>query len=182
MSAFERDPTEPVRAPSDQYDPWQPPERVDVFQRALILGAYPPGSEIVEVCSYRPGYIAYPYRVEVRQPGGETSACAIKASPLIGGIEREGSILPVLARLGLAAPALLAGPAGRWFKSRRPSGNRPDSDAEQSEISVRQDADVADEMVAQSLPLDSEEEPIPRLRLHFPPDQRTDSTRRIKRK
>jgi hypothetical protein len=110
MTAFEYDPTEPVRAPLDCYDPWQPPEGVDAFQRSLVLGAYPAGSEIVEVRSYRPGYVEYPVRVAVRLPGGETSACAVKASPLIGGVEREGRLLPALARYGLAAPAVLAGP------------------------------------------------------------------------
>ena len=110
MKVFEYDPTEPVRMPFDHYDPWQPPESVDAFQRSLILGAYPPGSEIVEVRSYRPGYVDYPMRVEVRLPDGEMSACAVKASPLIGGVEREARLLPVLARHGLAVPAVLAGP------------------------------------------------------------------------
>jgi len=108
---FEEDPTEPKLAPFDEYQPWQPPEQVDAFQRALILGGYPPGSEIAEVGSYRPGYLDYPYRVQVRPPGGDESACVLKASPLIGGIEREGAVLPVLARLGLPVPAVLAGPA-----------------------------------------------------------------------
>lgn len=89
--------------PFDHYAPWQPPDHVDEFQKALILDAYPPGSEIVEVRSYRPGYLDYPYRIQVRLPAGQESACVVKASPLIGGIEREGAVLPVLARLGLPA-------------------------------------------------------------------------------
>jgi len=108
---FDEDPTEPKLAPFDQYQPWQPPDHVDVFQKALILGAYPPGSEIVEIRSYRPGYLDYPYRVQVRLPGGKTTACALKANSLVGGIEREGAVLPVLARLGLPVPLVLAGPA-----------------------------------------------------------------------
>ena len=96
--------------PFDHYTPWQPPDSVDEFQKALILDAYPPGSEIVEVRSYRPGYLDYPYRIQVRLPAGKESACVVKASPLIGGIEREGAVLPVLARLGLPVPAVLAGP------------------------------------------------------------------------
>ena len=107
---FEEDPTEPKLAPFDSYDPWQPPDHVDDFQRRMILGAYPPGSEIAEIRSYRPGYLDYPYRVQVRLPGGIESACVLKASSLIGGIEREGAVLPVLARLGLPVPAVLAGP------------------------------------------------------------------------
>jgi hypothetical protein len=110
MTVFEHDPTEPVRASHDHYDPWEPPESIDAFQRSLILDAHPPGSEIAGIRSYRPGYIDYPFRVEVRSPGGETTACAVKASSLIGGAEREGRLLPALARLGLAVPEVLAGP------------------------------------------------------------------------
>ena len=107
---FKEDPTEPKLAPFDHYQPWQPPDHVDAFQRSLILGAYPPGSEIVEIRSYRPGYLDYPYRVQVRLPSGAVAVCVLKASSLIGGIEREGAVLPVLARLGLNVPAVLAGP------------------------------------------------------------------------
>jgi len=84
---------------------------VDEFQTLLILSAYPPGAEIVEIGSYRPGYQDYPYRVQVRLPDGQGSSCVLKADPLIGGVEREGALLPVLARLGLSVPSVLAGPA-----------------------------------------------------------------------
>ena len=105
--------------------------------------------------------------------------------------QRFGTLMLVMLATALVGdlillPALLAGPAGRWFKSKRQPGNHPDSDAEQREIPGEvpgaEETDGADESVAESLPLDSEEEPIPRLRLHFPPDQRSDSTRRVKGK
>jgi hypothetical protein len=35
----------------------------------------------------------------------------LKADPLMGGVEREGKLLPVLARLGLPVPTVLAGPS-----------------------------------------------------------------------
>jgi aminoglycoside phosphotransferase len=97
--------------PFDHYQPWRLPDHVDEFQRALILNAYPPESEIVDIRSYRPGYMAYPFCVQIRLPSGEMSVCVLKANPLIGGVEREGKVLPVLARLGLPVPSVLAGPA-----------------------------------------------------------------------
>jgi hypothetical protein len=84
---------------------------VDEFQTSLILSAYPPGTQIIEIGSYRPGYQDYPYRVQVRLPDGQGSSCVLKADPLIGGVEREGRLLPVLARLGLPVPSVLASPA-----------------------------------------------------------------------
>ncbi len=83
---------------------------MDAFQEALILGAYPPDTGIVEAASYRPGYMRYPLRVRVRLPDGTEASCVLKADALIGGIEREGWVLPVLERLGLPVPTVLAGP------------------------------------------------------------------------
>ncbi len=96
--------------PYDHYDPWQPPPGMDAFQESLVLSAYPAGSRIVDADSYRPGYVHYPLRVTVQIPSRERHACVLKAAPLIGGGEREGKVLPVLARLGLPVPSVLAGP------------------------------------------------------------------------
>ena len=100
----------PTPRPDGVYDPWLPPGGMDAFQEALVLSAYPAGSGIVAASSYRPGYIEYPLRVRVQTPGGAEAVCAIKASSRIGGAEREGRLLPVLARLGLRVPDVLAGP------------------------------------------------------------------------
>jgi len=96
--------------PCDQYSPWQPPNSMDSFQEALVLSAYPAGSRIIGVQSYRPGYMQYPLRVSVQTPDAGEQACVLKVDPLVGGIEREGKLLPVLAHLGLAVPSVLAGP------------------------------------------------------------------------
>lgn len=96
--------------PFDHYRPWQPAPDVDDFQVSLILGAYPPGAKIVQASSYRPGYMDYPFRVGVQLPDGQETFCVLKADPLIGGVEREGRLLPVLAHLGLPVPSVLAGP------------------------------------------------------------------------
>jgi len=97
--------------PFDHYHPWQPAANVDDFQVSLILAGYPPGTEMVEASPYRPGYMHYPFRIRVQLPDGGEACCVLKADPLIGGIEREGMLLPVLTRLGLPAPSVLAGPS-----------------------------------------------------------------------
>lgn len=97
--------------PFDHYSPWEPPSGMDSFQESLVLSAYPVGSRIAAANSFRPGYMDYPLRVRVQTPDGEEQVCVLKADPLIGGVEREGKLLPVLARLGLPVPLVLAGPA-----------------------------------------------------------------------
>jgi len=96
--------------PDGGVEPWQPPDGFDAFQEALVLSACPVGSSVVAASPYRPGYIQYPLRVQVRMPDGSERVCAIKTSPEVGGAQREGLLLPVLGRLGLTVPALLAGP------------------------------------------------------------------------
>jgi hypothetical protein len=96
--------------PFDHYDPWQPAPKVDEFQVSLVLAEYPPGTKMVEASPYRPGYMHYPFRIKVQLPDGGEAFCVLKADPLIGGVEREGKLLPVLACLGLPVPSVLAGP------------------------------------------------------------------------
>jgi hypothetical protein len=97
--------------PFDHYNPWQPATHVDDFQVSLILSGYPPGTEILEANPYRPGYMHYPFRIRIQLPDGGEAFCVLKADPLIGGVELEGKLLPLLARLGLPVPSVLAGPS-----------------------------------------------------------------------
>ena len=96
--------------PGGSYSPWTPPGEMDTFQEALALGAYPPGSRIVAERSYRPGYMRYPLRLTVSLPDGSEGVCVLKIDPGIGNVEKEARLLPVLARLGLPVPRVLAGP------------------------------------------------------------------------
>jgi len=67
--------------PFDHYHPWQPATDVDEFQISFILGAYPAGTKIVDISSYRPGYMNYPYRVSVQFPDGREESCVLKVDP-----------------------------------------------------------------------------------------------------
>jgi|GEM_PF-3119117 len=101
-----------IPAPYDLYDPAAMPVGMDAFLVGLVLSAYPqgPGAHILDCQSYRPGEVEFPLRVGVLLPDGRKEACVLKAGRFKGAAEREAALLPVLARLGLTVPALLAGP------------------------------------------------------------------------
>jgi hypothetical protein len=103
-------PTE-IPAPYDLYDPAALPTSMDAFLAGLVLSGYPPGARIFDSQSYRPSYVEFPLRVCVRMLDGRQEACVLKAGRFIGETEREAALLPALARHGLPAPRLLAGPA-----------------------------------------------------------------------
>ena len=96
--------------PYDIYPSWRSPDGIDEFQRTLILSVFPHASQIVDADSYRPGYQHYPLRVRVRDPEGIERCCVIKVGTHIDGVQREAMVLPVLLKLGLPVPSLLAGP------------------------------------------------------------------------
>jgi hypothetical protein len=76
----------------------------------LVLAAYPPSATIVEARSYRPGYLPYPMHVTVATAAGGSAECVLKLGSPIERITREARVLIALAELGLAVPAVLAGP------------------------------------------------------------------------
>jgi aminoglycoside phosphotransferase (APT) family kinase protein len=80
---------------------------IDDFVRA----AYPRGTAVTAVESYRSGYLPFPARVTLALPDGREDSCVVKLGEDIGRIQHEGRVLAALAELGLPVPALLAGPA-----------------------------------------------------------------------
>jgi hypothetical protein len=92
-------------------------------------------------------------------------------------------------------PALLAGPAGRWFKCNHQKKSDPDL-GNASEILASDEAHfdsidtsepdtfVTEERSTSSLPESLElpegtEDPLPKLRLHFPTDTQSGDRRRV---
>jgi hypothetical protein len=104
--------------------------------------------------------------------------------------QRFGTLMLVLLLAALVGdlimlPALLAGPTGRWFKSRRLSQPDPDLDGRgESEEALAGNVPehIGDDTDQDNEPATSDTELIPHLKLHFPPDQRADPPHRIKRK
>src|SRR5687767_1986333 len=79
-------------------------------EAALVLSAYPAGTQVVASRPYRPGYKPYPRWASVRTPNGQTTRCVIKAANEETLLAREVSALKALTDTGLPVPLLLAGP------------------------------------------------------------------------
>src|SRR5262245_815401 len=105
LSAEGLSPGEIYRVPSD------PSEYLAAGQRALVLSTCPPGSTI-RAMRFAPQFIEKgPALVVVTLPDGGEQTVVVKRSRSPHGVLIEAQLFPVLARLGLPVPALLAGPA-----------------------------------------------------------------------
>ena len=76
-----------------------------------LLKIYPHAARILDIQSYRPGYLPYPARVLLQTTAGHTLACVLKASEQAGRLTYEAQVLRALADLQLPVPQVLAGPA-----------------------------------------------------------------------
>jgi len=96
----------------DLYEKFQIPtnrqEPLSQFEQALLLSLFPPGSQISKATPAR-AWGFYPIRVRIRSPVGK-QIVYLRKDPKRGGVELEAALLPVLAKLGLPVPELLAGP------------------------------------------------------------------------
>ena len=99
--------------PFDFYEKFQiPTNRADPlsrFEQRLILSIFPQGAQISKAAPAR-DWGFYPIRVLVHTNHGE-QVVFLRKDAKIGGVELEAALLPVLAKLGLPVPQLLAGPA-----------------------------------------------------------------------
>jgi hypothetical protein len=102
--------------------------------------------------------------------------------------QRFGTLMLVLLVAALYGdlimlPALLAGPAGRWFKSRRtPSpSSHDDQRSERADVAESIESEGRERDSAHHRPDAAATEP-PRLRLHLPGEYRADPPHQIKRK
>ena len=83
---------------------------LSVFQEALILSVCPPGTHIVSAHFHRLVRLPGPIWVHVALPHGDEQKLILRMDQRIHGVAREAAVLPVLARLGLPVPRILAGP------------------------------------------------------------------------
>lgn len=102
-------------------DPAQP---LTSFQESLLASVLPKGGRILKVRPHRhwDGRLTFPLYVRVgggrSQPASAAEAAdgeqtvLLRQERYVGGVETEATVLPLLARLGLPVPHLLAGPAG----------------------------------------------------------------------
>ncbi len=108
------DPKTRIPQPHDQYDgsatPIDPDHPLSPFQKTFILSAFPSGTNVVKARFFRDVYLPCPIRVQVRLPEGTEQTVILRMDRQRGGVDTESLVLPVLTRLGLPVPTLLAGP------------------------------------------------------------------------
>jgi aminoglycoside phosphotransferase len=75
-----------------------------------ITQLYPQTTRIVEVRSFRPGYLPYPARLTLQTTTGTTGVCVLKADADADKLAHEALVLRALADLGLPVPRVIAGP------------------------------------------------------------------------
>ena len=92
------------RLPADLSQPLTP------FQEELVLSVCPKGTHIVEARLHRTVQLPCPIWVEVTWPNGEASKLILRMNYILGGVEKEAAILPLLMQAGLPVPTVLAGP------------------------------------------------------------------------
>jgi aminoglycoside phosphotransferase (APT) family kinase protein len=91
------------------------------FERSLVLGLCPRGSRIVRARWFRHHAYPCPVRVTVRLPSGSSHDLVVRSvRHRRGSLARETALYPVLARLGLPVPRVLAGPVADPRRPGRP--------------------------------------------------------------
>ncbi|HEV7300066.1 MAG TPA: phosphotransferase [Tepidisphaeraceae bacterium] len=80
------------------------------FEHKLILTHFPQGSTAVGSMSFPGHNKRYPLRVTVTLPDGREETVVLRQDDKPGGSHLESQLLPVLHRLGLPVPQVLAGP------------------------------------------------------------------------
>jgi aminoglycoside phosphotransferase len=80
------------------------------FQENFLLSAYPAGTRILSARFHRNVRLPCPIWVRVVLPQGEELTLILRMDYSLHGVERETTVLPILAKLGLPVPVVLAGP------------------------------------------------------------------------
>lgn len=78
--------------------------------RTAILQMYPQATAVIDVQSYRPGYLPYPARVTLQTGTGVPVVCTLKTSAQPEILAHETQVLRALAGLQILVPRVLAGP------------------------------------------------------------------------
>jgi aminoglycoside phosphotransferase (APT) family kinase protein len=80
------------------------------FQEALLLSVCPEGTHILSAHPHRTVQLPCPIHVSLALPTGEERRLILRMTYIRDGVEKEAAVLPVLAKLGLPVPEVLAGP------------------------------------------------------------------------
>ena len=103
-----------IPVPSDVNKVWKLPtdlsKPLTPFQEAFVLSVCPKGTRIVRARLHRTVQLPCPIRVDLTLPDGGAYQLILRMNYILGGVEKEVAILPLLAQAGLPVPAVLAGP------------------------------------------------------------------------
>ena len=103
-----------IPVPLDRNTLWQPPsdmtQPLTSFQKAFILSAYPSGTRILSAHFHRAVRLPCPIWVHLALPNSEEQTLILRMDYSTHGVEREATVLPILARHGLPVPTIFAGP------------------------------------------------------------------------
>jgi aminoglycoside phosphotransferase len=103
-----------VPIPPERNVLWKPPpdmtKPLSSFQEDFILSVCPGGTRILSARFHRLVRLPCPIWVCVVLPNGEEETLILRMDYSLHGVEHEVAVLPVLARLGLPVPKVLAGP------------------------------------------------------------------------
>lgn len=81
----------------------------DQLQQA-IMQVYPQTARIIDMHSFRPGYLPYPARLTLQTTTGASVVCVLKVSAQADKLAYEALVLRALADLQLPVPHVIAGP------------------------------------------------------------------------
>jgi len=80
-----------------------------------ILSMHPQAEVVIDIQSYRPGYLAYPARVTMRTATGPVIFCVLKANINPDRLAYEAQIIRAMADLHLPVPNVLGGPVTAMY-------------------------------------------------------------------
>jgi aminoglycoside phosphotransferase len=92
------------KLPTDLSKPLTP------FQEAFVLSVCPKGTCVIQARLHRTVQLPCPIWVDLILPNGEAGRLILRMNYVLGGVEKEAAILPLLAQAGLPVPTVLAGP------------------------------------------------------------------------
>ena len=103
-----------IPVPSDVNTAWRLPadlsKPLTSFQEEFVLSVCPKGTRIVEARLHRTVQLPCPIWVDLILPNGEAYKLILRMNYVLGGVEKEAALLPLLAQAGLPVPTVLAGP------------------------------------------------------------------------
>lgn len=103
-----------IPLPEDVNTVWKPPadmsKPLTPFQEAFVLSVCPEGTRLLSARFHRTMQLPCPIWVDLRLPNGVAYTLILRMNYVLGGVEREAAILPLLAEAGLPVPTVLAGP------------------------------------------------------------------------